>query len=69
MEALTDARAVVEKLGGIKAVAELTQRKYSAAANWTSFNKFPPDTYLVLKSALRTKGYEAPDSLWRMVQP
>lgn len=67
MEELTDARTVVEKLGGIRAVAELTQRKYSAAANWPSFNKFPPNTFLVMREALRERHCTAPASLWGMV--
>lgn len=67
MEELTDARAVVERLGGIKAVAELTQRKYTAAANWPAFNKFPPNTFFVMQEALKERRCKAPASLWGMV--
>ena len=56
-------------LGGTRAVAELTGRRYTAAAHWLKFKAFPSNTYLVLKSALYAKGYVAPDSLWGMTEP
>ncbi len=68
MTQLTSTTAVIEALGGTDAVARLTGRKYSAAFNWRSFETFPPDTFLVMAKALRDGGFEAPPSLWRMVE-
>lgn len=67
MVELKTAREVIDKLGGIAAVARLTGRKYNAAWNWTSFESFPSETYVVMTDALRAAGYTAPHSLWRMV--
>ena len=67
MEELTTTKQVVEKLGGVPTVADLTGRKYSAAWNWTTFDKFPADTFVVLQKALRQKDCTAPASLWGMV--
>lgn len=69
MAHLTTAVAVVEKLGGIKAVAALTGREYNAAQNWKSFGHFPRDTFLVLRKALEDAGYTAPAKLWKMPEP
>ncbi len=67
MTELTTTNAVMEALGGIAEVARLTSRTYNAAANWISFETFPPDTFVVMTDALRAKGKTAPASLWRMV--
>lgn len=64
---LTTTKAVIDELGGVSAVAKLTDRQYNAAWNWTSFEHFPPDTYVVMTEALAAKGHTAPPSLWRMV--
>lgn len=66
---LLTTRDVIGSLGGIRAVADLTGRSYDAAEAWQRFETFPPDTYLVLLEALRSKGLEAPNSLWRMMEP
>jgi hypothetical protein len=65
---LTTTREVITVLGGTSAVASLTKRRYSAAFNWLGFDTFPPNTYIVIKSALHERGYDAPDSLWRMTE-
>ncbi len=57
-------REVIKKLGGIKAVAELTGRKYSAAGNWNRGKRFPANTYRVLYMALLDRGFRAPASMW-----
>lgn len=67
MRSLETATEVVDALGGIKAVAALTDRKYNAAANWPAFGKFPPNTFLVMRKALEAAKCEAPASLWGMV--
>lgn len=67
MHELSTAREIIEKLGGINAVAELTARKPKAVTNWPLFNKFPANTFIVMQRALVAKGYSAPTSLWSMV--
>jgi len=66
---LTTTRHVIEALGGIQAVATLTGRKYTAAANWNRGDTFPSDTYLAMTKALEAKGLTALYSLWDMVEP
>lgn len=68
VEKLHSTAAVMDKLGGTAAVASLTGRKYGAAHNWKSFETFPSNTYLVMQQALRERGFEAPASLWGMVE-
>jgi ABC-type hemin transport system substrate-binding protein len=65
---LSTTEEVILALGGVRAVAELTGRKYTAACNWANFQTFPPDTFVVMKAALTDRGYAAPNSLWRMVR-
>lgn len=69
MAHLKSTREVVTVLGGVKAVAALTGRKYTAAHNWLSFATFPADTYEVMTKALARKGHRASPSLWRQVSP
>lgn len=66
MDHLTSAEQVFEALGGITAVAALTNRKYTAAHNWRAFGRFPTNTYLVMTEALAAQGKTAPASLWGM---
>lgn len=67
---LSTTRDVVIALGGTKAVAALTARKYSAAANWVcDSGQFPANTYVVLNAALASVGKSAPPSLWGMKLP
>ena len=69
---LSTTRAVMAALGGTRAVAQLTNRKYSAAANWLlsidgKEPAFPSNTYVVMNEALAAKGKTASVSLWGMV--
>jgi hypothetical protein len=68
---LTTVREVTAALGGIKAVANLTGRKYSAAANWGKeiAPQFPANTFVAINAALAAIGKSAPPSLWGMKQP
>ena len=68
---LTTTREVTAALGGTKAVANLTGRKYSAASNWLleSKGQFPPNTFVALNAALAKIGKSAPASLWGMKIP
>ena len=68
---LTTTREVTAALGGLKAVANLTGRKYNATTNWVSgeVQKFPPNTFVALNAALAAIGKSAPASLWGMKIP
>jgi hypothetical protein len=69
MAQLKTTREVIRVLGGVRAVAELTESTYNAAWNWTTFETFPADTADAIRNALKkAEGgpYTAPSSLWRM---
>jgi hypothetical protein len=66
---LSSADQVIEALGGIQALMDLTGRKYSAVHHWRSCGSFPSSTYLILTTELHRKGLTASPSLWRMRQP
>ena len=63
---LTTAQEVIERLGGIKGVAEMTNSKYQRVWNWKSFGRFPARTYILMTNELRRRGYTAPTELWSM---
>lgn len=64
---LTSTAEIIDVLGGVAAVAKLTDTTYKAAHNWKSFDRFPPRTYVAITDALRERGLSAPASLWGMV--
>jgi hypothetical protein len=66
---LTTTEDVMHALGGTRAVAELTGRKYTAAAHWFKFSCFPANTFLLISAALEERGYSAPPSLWGIPVP
>jgi len=57
---------VIEALGGVPAVAELTGSTYKAVFNWKGFSNFPSKTYLIMTGALAAVGKTAPAALWGM---
>ena len=63
---LSSPKAVIDALGGVDRVAQLTGRKYKTAWNWTTWSHFPANTYIVLTLALAQQRLTAPASLWRM---
>ena len=65
-ETLQTASEIIDALGGNGQVAELTLSRPNAVSNWRAFNSFPPNTYIVMTSALAQIGKTAPASLWRM---
>jgi hypothetical protein len=65
---LANAADVIDALGGVAAVAELTHTSYRAAHNWKARGLFPPKTHLVMTQALHAQGISAAASLWRMVE-
>ena len=66
MTHLDSAAAVFEALGGVAAVAAITDATYRQAWNWKDKDKFPARTYLPLCNALAARGKTAPASLWGM---
>jgi hypothetical protein len=63
---------VVDALGGIPIVAEMTGTTRNAVYNWVANKLFPADTYLLIQSELKSRGLVAPDHLWPMrkaIQP
>lgn len=65
MRALKTVAEVIEKCGGLTAVARLTGRKdLRSAWNWKVNGRFPPNTFLVLTNALMERNYTAPPALW-----
>jgi len=67
-EPLVTTTAVIEALGGTRAVAKLTGSTYAAAFNWRSFETFPSKTFIVMSDALAAAGMSASPSLWGMVE-
>ena len=65
---LTAADAVIDALGGGRAVAELAGTSHQTVCNWRSFGKFPARTYLLFKHALAARELTAPPSLWGMAE-
>jgi hypothetical protein len=65
---LNTAEAVVDALGGIMVVAEMTGTKRSGVYNWLATGRFPADTYLLLQAELKSRNLVAPDYLWPMRQ-
>ena len=64
---LQTAAEVIDVLGGLRGVSDLTGSQYKAVANWKMFNAFPPRTYLIMQAALRRRRRSAPAALWGMI--
>jgi hypothetical protein len=59
------AQDVVDALGGLQAVCELTGANIKQAWNWTGrADSFPASTYVVMTRALRRHKCTAPPCLW-----
>ncbi len=67
---LHSTREVIEALGGLDEVAKLTGSNKDAAWNWLRRSEtFPANMFVAMTQALEAKGYTAPPSLWRQVEP
>jgi hypothetical protein len=61
---------VISELGGFEVVKELTGRRGNfTVPMWKHREKFPPNTFILMKAALEAKGASAPASLWGMPSP
>jgi hypothetical protein len=65
---LDSAADVIDALGGVRAVADLTGSTYRAVHNWKQNGRFPAKTFLVLDAALLERKARARADLWRMMQ-
>lgn len=66
---LRNTGAVIDKLGGYKAVAKLTGASVDAIYNWRSQNHFPARTIVAITEALKPHGHTAPLRLWGLRKP
>jgi hypothetical protein len=65
LKQLRSVNTVVEALGGIDAVIELTGANNKQTWNWTKrFQSFPAKYYACMIAALNERGYTAPARLW-----
>lgn len=69
MKRLRTAQQVIDRLGGLNRIAEMTATDLKSAYNWPRFEAFPSSTYVVMNRALNRRGYTAPASLWGMRMP
>lgn len=69
MQELSSTSEIIEALGGIGPTATLTHRNYNAVSNWKALGRFPPNTADAMRDALAKRGFTAPRSLWRMIEP
>lgn len=60
---------VIEALGGLKAVSEITGSSQSAVWNWRDRGAFPSKKHVVMTGALERRGLVAPLSLWGVEEP
>jgi hypothetical protein len=69
MNELRTTSEIINALGGNKAVAALLpDTQADAVSNWRN-SRFPANTYVALKSALKHRGFCASDRLWNMKLP
>ena len=68
MTTLRTTSDIINALGGIETMAELTGTSVNGVYNWRAGKQFAADTYRLLKDALEEIGHDAPDTLWPMRQ-
>jgi hypothetical protein len=66
---ITSVREAIEILGGPTAVGRMVGRSPQSAVNWRAADRFPANTFLVIKGELAKRKIEAPASLWDMKEP
>lgn len=65
---LTTVPEVIEALGGVPTVRELTEAtSWQQVDNWRGRGRFPSRTYVVMTQALSALGVTADSGLWGMV--
>ena len=68
MRRLKTAKQVIDELGGLDRVCEMTASNKKQAMNWPGRAKaFPARTYVVMQRALKRRKATAPARLWNQV--
>jgi hypothetical protein len=65
---LTSTASVIDKLGGVSALAERFDRTPDAIYVWRKKNRFPAHTFPAIHELLAAEGCTAPASLWNVMQ-
>jgi hypothetical protein len=65
---LTTTASVIDKLGGVSALAERTELTPDAVYVWRKKNRFPAHTFPLIHELLAAEGCTAPDSLWNVTK-
>lgn len=66
---LESTSAVIQALGGLRAVSALTGARYKLVSGWGRDDTFPARYFLVMTHALRRRRLNAPPALWGQVTP
>lgn len=66
---LTTSDQVLDALGGLPGVQELTGAKYKTVHFWKQSASFPSRFYVVMTAALNERGLSADPALWDMEVP
>lgn len=66
-EPLQTTAEVIEVLGGLSAVSDLTGARYKLVSGWGKEATFPSRYFAVMDWALRRRRYRAHPSLWGQV--
>ena len=67
MKRLRTIQQVVDVLGGLEGLCELTGANLKQAWHWVGrAGQFPANTYVCMIRALNRRGYDAPARLWNM---
>lgn len=66
MENIKTASDVIDAFGGNATASRVLGVGYNSICNWKAYGRFPADTYLLMQGELKTRGFVAPDNLWRM---
>lgn len=66
---LNTADAVIDALGRTSEVARLSGRPMQAVSNWRRAGRIPSELILIHRAELRRRGFDAPASIWGVVDP
>jgi hypothetical protein len=64
-QTLTTAKSVIDALGGVHVVRELSgQARVNRVYDWAANNRFPSNLHASMTALLALQGLSAPPSLW-----
>ena len=61
---LLTAAEIIEALGGLRKVVNLTGAAYNSVCNWKASNAFPARYFFVMSGALERRDFKASPALW-----